>query len=124
MIPQTTFVLTFRPHIISELGGVIRTEFSKKKLLENKEMDFKNGVKNIQAAGYNGLCTVNVSMHYRGSPIYVVFTTAIFGLCFSISRGPPTVPLMRILHNACFFSSPKICVSAGTLCKQYLVTSN
>ena len=23
MIPQTTFVLTFRPHIISELGGVI-----------------------------------------------------------------------------------------------------
>ena len=22
MIPQTTFVLTFRPHIISELGGV------------------------------------------------------------------------------------------------------
>ena len=24
MIPQTTFVLTFRPHIISELGGVDR----------------------------------------------------------------------------------------------------
>ena len=27
-----------------------------KKLLENKEMDFKNGVKNIQAAVYNGGC--------------------------------------------------------------------
>ena len=27
-------------------------------LLENKEMDFKNGVKNIQTAGYNGARTV------------------------------------------------------------------
>ena len=59
MIPQTTFVLTFRPHIISELGGVIRTEFSKKKLLENKEMDFKNGVNNTQTAVYNGACMVS-----------------------------------------------------------------
>ena len=30
------------------------TKFSEKNLLENKEMDFKNGVKYIQAAGYNG----------------------------------------------------------------------
>ena len=30
-----------------------------KNLLENKEMVFKNGVKNIQAPGYNGACTVN-----------------------------------------------------------------
>ena len=30
-----------------------------KNLLENKEMDFKNGVKNIQAAAYNGARTVN-----------------------------------------------------------------
>ena len=29
-----------------------------KNLLENKEMVFKNGVKNIQTAGYNGSCTV------------------------------------------------------------------
>ena len=29
-----------------------------KNLFENKEMDFKNGVKNIQAAGYNGARTV------------------------------------------------------------------
>ena len=29
-----------------------------KSLLENKEMGFKNGVKNIQAAGYNGARTV------------------------------------------------------------------
>ena len=29
MIPQTTFVLTFRPHIISELGGVKRTGWGK-----------------------------------------------------------------------------------------------
>ena len=30
-----------------------------KNLLENKEMDFKNGVKNIPAAGYNGARTVD-----------------------------------------------------------------
>ena len=35
------------------------TEFSEKTLLENKEMVFKDGVKNIQNAGYNGACTVN-----------------------------------------------------------------
>ena len=29
-----------------------------KNLLENKEMVFKNGVTNIQAAGYNGVRTV------------------------------------------------------------------
>jgi hypothetical protein len=28
-----------------------------KKLLENKEMVFKNGVMNIQAAAYNGACS-------------------------------------------------------------------
>ena len=32
----------------------------KKKLLENKEMDFKNGVKNIQAAGYTWRAYGNV----------------------------------------------------------------
>ena len=30
-----------------------------KKLLENKELVFKNGVKNIQAAAYNGARTVS-----------------------------------------------------------------
>ena len=30
-----------------------------KNLLENKEMVFKNGVKNIQTAGYNGAPTIN-----------------------------------------------------------------
>ena len=34
------------------------TEFSEKKLVRNKEMVFENGVKNIQAADYNGACTV------------------------------------------------------------------
>ena len=29
-------------------------KFSEKTLLENKEIDFKNGVENIQAVGYNG----------------------------------------------------------------------
>ena len=32
MIPQTTFVLTFRPHIISELGGVYSALAPGKKL--------------------------------------------------------------------------------------------
>ena len=32
--------------------------FLKKNLLENEEMVFGNGVKNIQAAAYNGACTV------------------------------------------------------------------
>ena len=36
----------------------IRTEFSEKKLLENKELKFKNGVKNIQTPAYNGTHTV------------------------------------------------------------------
>ena len=34
------------------------TEFSEKKLLKNKKMVFGNGVKNIQAAAYNGARTV------------------------------------------------------------------
>ena len=33
-----------------------------KKLLKNKEMVFENGVKNVQAAAYNGVCTV---MYFR-----------------------------------------------------------
>ena len=40
--------------------STIRTEFSEKNLIEIKEMDFKNGVINIQAMGYNGARTVNV----------------------------------------------------------------
>ena len=36
------------------------TEFSEKKLLKNKEMVFENGVKNIQAAAYNGARTVDI----------------------------------------------------------------
>ena len=36
----------------------IRTELCKK-VLKNKEMDFQNGVKNIQAAGQNGARTVD-----------------------------------------------------------------
>ena len=36
----------------------MRIELSEKNLLENKEMDFKNGIVNIQAAGYNGTRTV------------------------------------------------------------------
>ena len=38
----------------------IRTEFSEKNFLKNKEMVFGNGVKNIQAAAYNGARTVPV----------------------------------------------------------------
>ena len=30
----------------------MRIELSEKNRLENKEMDFKNGIKNIQVAGY------------------------------------------------------------------------
>ena len=41
-----------------EYKPYIRTEFSEKKLLKNKEMVFRNGVKYIQAAAYNGVRTV------------------------------------------------------------------
>ena len=34
------------------------TDFFQKKLLENKEMDFKSAVKNIQTTGYNGASMV------------------------------------------------------------------
>ena len=34
---------------------------------------------------------------------------------FRVSRGPPTIPLARILHNAVFFKSQNLC-KAGTLC--------
>ena len=36
-----------------------------KKLLENKEINFKNGVKNIQTAGYNGARKVDVNLKLR-----------------------------------------------------------
>ena len=35
------------------MRAIIRTEFSEKTSL-NKEMEFENGLKNIQAAAYNG----------------------------------------------------------------------
>ena len=41
-----------------EYKPYIRTEFSEKQLLKNKEMVFGNGVKNIQAPAYNGVCMV------------------------------------------------------------------
>ena len=41
------------------------TEFSET-LLENKEIIFKNGVKNVQAVGYNG--TQTVPNTYTGGP--------------------------------------------------------
>ena len=34
--------------------------FRKKNLLKKKEMVFENGVKSVQAAAYNGACTVSV----------------------------------------------------------------
>ena len=44
-----------------EYKPYIRTEFFEKNLLKNKEMVFENGVKNIQAAAYNGAHTVTKS---------------------------------------------------------------
>ena len=41
-----------------EYKPYIRTEFSEKNLLKNKEMVYENMVKNIQAAYYNGARTV------------------------------------------------------------------
>ena len=41
-----------------EYKPYIRTEFSEKELLKNKEIIFENGVKRIQATAYNGACTV------------------------------------------------------------------
>ena len=61
-----TFSIPYAHHhkpllIRSRLGykPYIRTEFSEKNLLKNKEMVFGNGVKNIQAAAYNGARTVD-----------------------------------------------------------------
>ena len=42
-----------------EYKPYIKTEFSKKNLLKNKELVFKNGVIIIQATGYNGARTVD-----------------------------------------------------------------
>ena len=39
-----------------------------KKILENKEMDFKNWVINIQAAGYNGAYTVYQNHRDQNEP--------------------------------------------------------
>jgi hypothetical protein len=36
-----------------------------KKLLENKEVDFKNGVENIHATGYNVMRTVHFPVQTR-----------------------------------------------------------
>ena len=41
-----------------EYKPYIRTEFFEKNSFKNKEMVFGNGVKNIQAAAYNGARTV------------------------------------------------------------------
>ena len=45
---------------------MIRTEFSEKNLLKNKEIVFQNGVKNIQAAAYNGARTVYIFFSFWG----------------------------------------------------------
>jgi hypothetical protein len=39
-----------------------KAKIFRKKLLENKEMDFRIGLMNIQAAGYNGECKVIFQM--------------------------------------------------------------
>ena len=38
----------------------MNTQFSEKNILESKEIVFQNGVKSIQAAAYNGACTVHI----------------------------------------------------------------
>ena len=61
---------------------------------------------------------------YRGSPTYVVFTTAdpntaVFGLCTCTSgRFLSTVPLTQILRNT-VFSRPKILVKRGPSVEHY-----
>jgi hypothetical protein len=47
-----------------EYKPYIRTEFSEKKLLKNKEMVFENGVKNIQAVAYNGAYGIRLKYLY------------------------------------------------------------
>ena len=43
--------------------AILNDKFFWTKLLENKEMDFKNGAINIQAAGYNGAHMVPILTH-------------------------------------------------------------
>ena len=52
-----------------EYKPYIRAEFSEKTSLKNKEMVFENGVKNIQAAAYNGARTVHCFL--KMYPIFV-----------------------------------------------------
>jgi hypothetical protein len=55
-----------------------------KKLLENKEMFFENGVKSIQAAAYNGARTVSkIMLHNRSQIMYldlIVFLAAMLSI--------------------------------------------
>ena len=55
---------------VKQAGCYIRTEFSEKKLLENKEMVLKNGVKNKQTAGYNGARTVCILKPLLGNGFF------------------------------------------------------
>ena len=48
------------PHLNTNQVTIQKDRIFSKNLLENKEMDFKNGVENIQTAGNNGACTVTI----------------------------------------------------------------
>ena len=69
-----------------EYKPYIRTKFSEKNLLKNKDMVFGNGVKNIQAAAYNGARTVYkkiVNTHsFFVSYIFLDFTNKL-NLCMT-----------------------------------------
>jgi hypothetical protein len=58
-------VIEYRTHAIITHSWILTIHkdriFWKKNLLENKEMVFKNGVKHIQAAGYNGVHKVFIT---------------------------------------------------------------
>ena len=70
MFPHFTVILPLQPENLrpayqklSSLKIIMlrrRWQYFLKKLLENKEKVFQNGVKSIQAAAYNGMRTVNL----------------------------------------------------------------
>ena len=58
---ENTYACRHKPLLIRNRTLILtinKDRIFPKSLLENKIMDFKNGVINIQTTGYNGACTI------------------------------------------------------------------
>ena len=67
LFQQVPYARHHNPLLITNRSWILTIHKDKifwKNLLENKEMVFKNRVKNIQAAAYNGFRTIHKSLHW------------------------------------------------------------